>query len=316
MDERIARLKTPRDARTFAKNARERGRPDLETEALDHARALQAIQDGHTSPAQLAIATALYAYEEARSQLKGRTFRANRTRQMITNRGALEAAERMVLSRKPSQGYEVLEEAGLQELSFEAIIVRFPDEFSEHAIQATQARLDGRPLRASSPSDDDVDEEAPMSAVVFDAEARAFLDGFSDPVLWFRANWLPRYRTQTQAIAQDLAENRLDEPFDILWKRVHNDISNAGQGVVKYDTVDAMHDDFIQAGTRSTGDFRPILLKNFRPVFGDQESTNFRQVLGHESSVKRCWRAKLMRNRLLVAVVFFAKFLSRVFQQN
>lgn len=72
MDERIARLKTPKAARTFAKNALERGRPDLETEALDHARALQAIQDGHTSPAQRAIAIALYAYEEEQSLLKGR----------------------------------------------------------------------------------------------------------------------------------------------------------------------------------------------------------------------------------------------------
>jgi len=246
MDERIARLKTPMEARTFAKNARERGHPDLEAQALQRAHELQAIQDGHTSPAQQAIATALYAYEEEQTRLKGHTFRANRTRQMITNRGALQAAERMVLSQKPSQGYEVLEEAGLQELSFEAIIVRFPHEFSEHAVQAAQARLDGRPPPPRSSSIDDEDEVDTSPSVVLDAEARAFLDGFKTSGNWFQANWLPRYRAQAQAIAKDLAGNILDEPFDILWKQSHNDISNAGQGVLKYDTVEAMREELIQ----------------------------------------------------------------------
>jgi hypothetical protein len=54
--------------------------------------------------------------------------------------------------------------------------------------------------------------------------------------------------------------------------------------------------------------FWPILLKNSHPVFGGQESTNFWQALGHESSVKRRCRAKSMRNRLLMAVVFSANF--------
>lgn len=250
MDERIARLKTPKEARTFANNARERGRQDLGLEALQHARALQAVKEGHTSPAQQAIASALYAYEEEQTRLKGRTFRANRTRQMITKRGALEAAERMVLSRKPSQGYEVLEEAGLQELSFEAIIVRFPDEFSVRSVQAAQARLDGLPPPPWSPSIDSVDAEDdepdPSSPVRLDAEARDFLDGFNDPTISFQANWLPRYRIQTQAIAKDISQGLLDEPFDILWKRSKNDISNAGRGVLKFETVEAMRDEFIR----------------------------------------------------------------------
>ncbi|NID05633.1 hypothetical protein HBF26_12100 [Luteibacter jiangsuensis] len=288
MDERIARLRTPTDARTFAKNALKRGRPDLETEALAHARALQAIQDGHTSPAQQAIATALYAYEEAQSQLKGRTFRANRTRKMITDHGALHAAERMVVNRKPSKGYEVLEDAGLQELSFEAIIVRFPHEFSERAIQAAQARLDGRPPPTWSSSDNDVAEKPRTSRVLFDAEARGFLDGFSDPLLWFRTNWLPRYRTQTQTIAQDLADNRLGEAFDILWKRVRNDISNAGQGVVKYDTVAAMHDDFIQV---------------LREIYADGSPENYEQIVERFEGWKSEGRIDKVP-RLLIARAF------------
>jgi len=289
MDERIARLTTPKDARTFAKNAAERGRPDLETEALDHARTLQALQEGHTSPAQQAIATALYAYEEAQSQLKGRTFRANRTRQMIANRGALAAAERMVLNRRPSQGYEVLEEAGLQELSFEAIIVRFPNEFSSQAVRAAQARLDGLPSPPGSPpGDDDVEEIEPTSPAVFDDDALVFLDGFRDPDTWYRANWLPRYRTQTQAIAADLIAQQFDEPFEILWKSSHNDISNAGQGVLKYEAAEDMRPEFIQV---------------LRDILADGSPANF------EHLVKRLedWKAQGRINkvpRLLLARSF------------
>lgn len=140
MEARIARLKTSHDARIFAENARRLGRPELEAQARQRAGELRAIEEGFTSPAQQAIATALYAYEEQQSLLKGRTFRANRTRQMLTTHGPLVAAERMVLQRQPSRGFEVLEEAGLQALSFEAIIDRFPGEFSAAAVEAARAR--------------------------------------------------------------------------------------------------------------------------------------------------------------------------------
>jgi len=222
MDERIARLTTPKDARTFAKNAAERGRPDLETEALDHARTLQALQEGHTSPAQQAIATALYAYEEAQSQLKGRTFRANRTRQMIANRGALAAAERMVLNRRPSQGYEVLEEAGLQELSFEAIIVRFPNEFSSQAVRAAQARLDGLPSPPGSPpGDDDVEEIEPTSPAVFDDDALVFLDGFRDPDTWYHGKYTDTAKYGTREEHYQMWEGVMRQYPGVPWVGAH-----------------------------------------------------------------------------------------------
>lgn len=252
MDERIIRLKTPKEARTLAKNARERGHLELETQALQRACELRAIEDGYTSPAQQAIAAALYAYEDQQSQLKGHTFRANHTRQMLAKHGALAAAERLVLNRRPSKGYEVLEEAGLQELSFEAIIDRFPQEFSSGALEAARARLKGVPpplglVAASSSGPSENEEEVVFtSSVVLDAEALVFLDGFKDPGAWFLSGWLPRYRKTTQDIAQALAEDRPQDLIDILWKSAHNDISNAGQGVLKYDTVDGMRDEFVQ----------------------------------------------------------------------
>ncbi len=59
---------------------------------------------------------------------------ANRTFRMIANRGLIEAAEISVMKSKPTQGFEVLEEADLEELSFEQIIVDHPDDFSPRAL--------------------------------------------------------------------------------------------------------------------------------------------------------------------------------------
>ncbi|MCE4552737.1 hypothetical protein, partial [Xanthomonas hortorum] len=114
MEERISKLKTSSDAKTFAENARRLGQPDLEASALRRVAELRAQEEGYTTPAQQAIAAALYAYEERQSKAKGRSFRAPRTRQMLEKHGSLAAAERMVMSKKPSTGYEVLDGAGLQ----------------------------------------------------------------------------------------------------------------------------------------------------------------------------------------------------------
>ncbi|MCZ8062700.1 MAG: hypothetical protein O9255_06770, partial [Silanimonas sp.] len=74
MDERIGRLKTSKDAKEFAKNANRLGRPDLEEQANRRAHQLRAVEDGYSSPAQVAIAEALYAYEDQRSVLEGKSL--------------------------------------------------------------------------------------------------------------------------------------------------------------------------------------------------------------------------------------------------
>lgn len=256
VDERIARLKTAQDARKLAENARRLGRPELAAQALQRAGELKAVEEGYTTPAQQAIAAALYAYEEQQTRVKGRTFRANHTRKMLIEHGALAAAERMVLERRPSKGFEVLEEAGLRTLSFEAIIDRFRDEFSPAAVEAARARLEGRPpppvARPTAPppallaGEADPADDAVLAPAVFDAEALMFLEGFRDPGAWFLANWLPRYRETTLAVARGLANERPQDLFDPLWKSADNGISHAGPGLLKFDTVDGMRDEFVE----------------------------------------------------------------------
>jgi hypothetical protein len=67
---------------------------------------------------------------------------ANRTFQMLANRGLIESAEISVSKTKPSQGFEVLEDADLKVLSFEQIIVDFPEEFSPRALWFARKTLE------------------------------------------------------------------------------------------------------------------------------------------------------------------------------
>ena len=270
MDSRVARLMTSREARKLADNARRLGRQDIAAEALERMRELRAIEEGFSSPAQQAIAVALYAYEEQQSRAKGRTFRANRTRQMLERHGALHAAERMVLSRKPSTGFEVLEDAGLQELSFEAIIARFPDEFSHEAVEAARARLEGRPPpeRTYAPPNDRAHGEASAadasrSPVVVDAEADSFAAGLLQGDAWYHRNWAPRYAATLSSIATALSADRPEDVFDLIWRTADNSISSAGQGVLGFDAVDGLREELVQVTRDIASDPRP---ENFQQV--------------------------------------------------
>jgi len=294
MDESVVRLKSSQDARQLAENAQRLGRLDVSTQALERAKELQAIEEGYVTPAQVAIATALYAYEEEQSRLKHRIFRANRTRQMLAKHGPLNAAERMVLNRRPSKGFEVLEEAGRQELSFEAIIDRFPEEFSSIAVNAARARLKGdpvpRPIQTMPTrilSRSEVSKESHVPAVL-DAEAKVFLNGFRNPDNWFMASWLPRYRQTIHAIAKALSDDHPDELFDTFWKTADNNIAHAGQGLLKYDVVEGMRSELIQV---------------IRDIYTDGSPANFAHIVQRFEAWKAEGRLGFVP-RLLIARAF------------
>ena len=141
MDERIKRLDTPKKCEIFARNASERRRPDLALEAIQRAVEIRALEYGAETPAEIEALQAVYAYEELLTKKNGRRTPASRTWQMINRHGVIEAAERAVKRDAAPQGYTLLEEMGLQEFAFEAVILRHPKVFSEEAKRVWQLRL-------------------------------------------------------------------------------------------------------------------------------------------------------------------------------
>lgn len=144
MDERMARalaqLTTFDQLGRFEDNARQRGEmtPAVE-EALKErwAQAGKALVAGRTglnlaelTPAEGRIVEAVSRYV---GLMKRQGKYAARTMLQLRNRGFLESAEIAVSKRKPTQGYQVLKEEDLEELSYEQIILDHPEEFSERA---------------------------------------------------------------------------------------------------------------------------------------------------------------------------------------
>lgn len=132
------RAKTVEEAINLLENAQARGRADVALAARRRLIELRAEKHG-ASPGSLeaeALAT-IYAYEQA--VLGGR--HASRTWQMVKKHGVVGTIERLVANAKPSAGYTKLIEAGLGDLAFESLVLRYPEKFSSAAVIAARHRL-------------------------------------------------------------------------------------------------------------------------------------------------------------------------------
>jgi len=141
MDERVLKLKTPRECEIFAKNAMMQDRPDLAQEARQRAVQLKAESYGATNEVERECLEAVYAYEEVLSSKNGKKTKASRTWQMIKKHGILQSVERAVNRSQETAGYTALLEMGLEDYAFEAVVVKYPEFFSEEAIARCAERI-------------------------------------------------------------------------------------------------------------------------------------------------------------------------------
>jgi len=141
MDERLLQLKTPADCMQFAMNVQNKF-PELAREARRRAVELRAEAHEIKNLVELELLKALYAYEEVLSEKNKRRTRATRTWQMIKRHGIITAAERAVDRNIEPQGYKLLVQMGLHDLTFEAVIVRHPDKFNKEVVSRAKERLE------------------------------------------------------------------------------------------------------------------------------------------------------------------------------
>lgn len=141
MDERIKNLDTPKKCEIFANNALNAGREDLAKQAKERAIQLKAETYGAETSAEKEAIKAVYAYEEILSANNGKKTRASRTWPMIQKYGIINAVERAVNRKAETKGYTVLLQMGLEAYAFEAVILRYPDQFSESAVEVSRQRM-------------------------------------------------------------------------------------------------------------------------------------------------------------------------------
>jgi hypothetical protein len=141
MDYRVERLRTPAECESFAKNARARNHPDLALAAQRKAIDLQASTHETASAVEAEGFAAVYAYEALLTRRNGKKTRATGTWQAVKRYGIVEAVQRAVIRPPDASGTVTLRDLGLQDLAFEALVIRHEESFSAAAIEISKARL-------------------------------------------------------------------------------------------------------------------------------------------------------------------------------
>jgi len=133
MHELVLRIKDPELCYVFARNARNRGRPELALQAYRRAVDLRAEQHDTASEAERSALRAIYAYEEALSYIKGKRTRATGTWQLVNRHGVLAALFKRLESRDNEDVLPVLQELGMEDYSFNAVYEAHRDAFGQLA---------------------------------------------------------------------------------------------------------------------------------------------------------------------------------------
>jgi hypothetical protein len=84
---------------------------------------------------------AIYAYEEALSDINDKRTYAGRTWPMVKKVGVIAAIEGIVTRPLETRAYRILIEIGLEDKTFEAVVLRYPTVFSAEAVAACERRL-------------------------------------------------------------------------------------------------------------------------------------------------------------------------------
>jgi hypothetical protein len=114
---------------------------DLAKEARRRKVEIRASAHGAESAVENEALQAVYALEEFLFLKHGRNVRATRTWQMIRRHGIIGAVERAVNRRQDRYGFMALIEMGMQDLAFESVVIRYPEIFSERAVEMCRRRL-------------------------------------------------------------------------------------------------------------------------------------------------------------------------------
>lgn len=138
------------------------------------------INLSNLSPAEERIVLAVSEYVGLMKR-DGKT--ASRTFQQLKNRGLLGAAEEAVAKAKPTQGFTVLNEADRADLSYEQIIIDFPDEFSARAMWYARRALGLPNETVNPPTAESAFTQERTEALILWLKGRR--DGFSKKIMTY-----------------------------------------------------------------------------------------------------------------------------------
>ncbi len=145
----VGHLKTPEDCEQVALNV-EAKQPAFAIAARRKAIEIKASTHKATTEAEEHSYQAVYALERVMTLERGRKSRATRQWQIVSKLGIIAAMETIVKNSTGRAGYDALVKMGMQDMSFEAVVVRHPDVFSVEAVAQSKQSLDALMAPAAS----------------------------------------------------------------------------------------------------------------------------------------------------------------------
>ena len=118
-------------------NAKRLGKKDVEDAAFK--KLLEILPSEKVGTVEHDFWKTIFAFEHALTEERGKTTRLQRTRQKVTRVGEVKTLEDWALSSNKTDGFKMLIERGMPELTGEAIVLRHPEVFDgvarENAIE-------------------------------------------------------------------------------------------------------------------------------------------------------------------------------------
>jgi hypothetical protein len=142
-EEYAAMAQTPKDCDNLIENAERLGNKELALLARKRKIMLMASQHGAVGELEIELWNGIEAIEEYRRATGNKHWRANYTRRAITRRNGdiVTVAGDTVSKAEPSDGFQEMIDAGLEEFLWERMVLKYPDRFSTRAIAQARTRL-------------------------------------------------------------------------------------------------------------------------------------------------------------------------------
>jgi hypothetical protein len=135
-----SRCEDPEQLRSIIHNARARGATALADTAFR--RLISILPQERPGTVEHDFWQTIFAFEHALTEERGRTTRLARTRQKVARVGVLQTLEDWAVSNKETDGFKMLLDRGMPELTGEAIVLRHSNRFSAPVVSAARSRLE------------------------------------------------------------------------------------------------------------------------------------------------------------------------------
>ena len=126
--------------RAWIKNARTKG--DREIEEVAFRRLMAILPKEQPGTIEHDFWRTIHVFEHLLTQERGKTTRLARTRQKVGKVGEIQTLKDWAFATKDTDGFEMLIERNMPELTGEAIVLRHAGQFPEDVVAAARRRLE------------------------------------------------------------------------------------------------------------------------------------------------------------------------------